>query len=138
MLMDTSIVAELERRLGPGRVASGDAINADDLHDESLHRRHRIPLAVVRPRSTAEVAEVARLASAHGVAIVARGSGTGLSGGATPVTGGLVVSFADMNQILRVDERDHVAVVQPGVTLRELDEALIDRKSTRLNSSHRH
>ena len=125
MRMDTSIVAELERRLGPGRVAAGDAIHDDDLHDESLHRRHRIPLAVVRPRSTAEVTEVARLANAHGIALVPRGSGTGLSGGATPVTGGLVVSFADMNQIIRVDERDHVAVVQPGVTLRELDEALL-------------
>lgn len=125
--MTTSpLIDLLERALGADRVTYGDSINDDDLHDESLHRRHRRPLAVVRPRSTEEVAAVARFASEHGLAIVPRGSGTGLSGGTTPVEGGLVVSFADMNSIIRIDERDHVAVVQPGVTLFQLDEALAE------------
>ena len=102
----------------------GAAIRDDDLHDESLHRQVRTPLAVVRPRTTAEVCEAVRVAHEYGLAIVARGSGTGLSGGATPVAGGIVISFADMNEIVRIDEADHVCVVQPGVTLRELDDAL--------------
>jgi len=115
---------ELVARLGADRVLSGERINPDDLHDESLHPRKRTPLAVVRPRSTEEVAETARFASRHSLAIVPRGSGTGLSGGVTPVGGGLVVSFSEMNQVLHVDERDHVAVVQPGVTLNELEAVL--------------
>jgi glycolate oxidase len=123
-VVDSTLINELERRVGTGRVSHGAGINDDDLHDESLHRRPRVPMAVVRPRSTAEVVEIARFASEHQIPIVPRGSGTGLSGGATPVTGGLVVSFSDMNAVLRIDDRDHVAVVQPGITLRELDEAL--------------
>ncbi len=118
------LLSELTRLLGADAVASGESINPDDLHDESLHQRSVTPLAVLRPRSTADVQAIARFASQHGLALTPRGSGTGLSGGATPVNGGLVVSFSKMNHVLSIDEGDHVAVVQPGITLRELDEAL--------------
>src|SRR5690606_7954247 len=53
-----------------------------------------------------------------------RGSGTGLSGACVPVEGGVVVSFERMASILEIDATNHVAVVQPGVTLQQLDEAL--------------
>ena len=122
--MVSSHLTELEELLGADRVTSGASMSDDDLHDESLHRRVRSPLAVVRPRSTVEVAALARFATSRRLPIVPRGSGTGLSGAATPVEGGLVVAFDAMNDILDVDERDHVAVVQPGVTLRALDDAL--------------
>jgi glycolate oxidase len=98
--------------------------NPDDLHDESLHPRHVEPFAVVRPATTSDVSEIARIASRHGVPITARGSGTGLSGGATPVPGGIVVSFSRMNRLIRIDVNDHMAVVQPGITLRELNDEL--------------
>ena len=55
-----------------------------------------MPLAVVLPGSTGEVSEVLRLASEHGVAVVARGSGTGLSGAAIPVADGILVAFDRM------------------------------------------
>jgi glycolate oxidase len=58
------------------------------------------------------------------VAITPRGSGTGLSGAVTPTAGGIVISFERMNQVLRLDVADHVVVVQPGITLRELNAAL--------------
>ncbi len=125
--MGDTILEELVERLGVGQVSWGDDINPDDLHDESLHQRARTPLAVVRPRTSADVVEIARIASAHGLPVVARGSGTGLSGAVTPVGGGLVVSFSQMNRVLHLDERDHVVVVQPGITLRELDEVLAAR-----------
>jgi glycolate oxidase len=98
--------------------------NPDDLHDESLHRTFVEPFAVVRPSSTEDVSAIAKIASRHGLAMTARGSGTGLSGAATPVSGGIVISFERMNQVLRVDTKDHVVVVQPGLTLRELGEYL--------------
>lgn len=118
------LLRELTTALGATQIDVGERVNPDDLHDESLHPRAVTPLAVLRPRTTADVVTIARLASAHGVPVTPRGSGTGLSGGSVPVNGGLVVSFAAMNAVLRIDTTDHVAVVQPGVTLRELGEAL--------------
>ena len=81
------------------------------------------PLAVVRPATAAEVARVVELAAEAGVPLTARGSGTGLSGACIPVDGGIVVSFERMNEILEIDLDNHVAVVQPGVTLEQLDQA---------------
>ena len=98
--------------------------NPDDLHDESLHQRHVEPFAVVRPETTEQVAAVVAAAASHGVAITARGSGTGLSGAATPSEGGIVISFERMNQVLHLDVNDHVVVVQPGITLRDLNATL--------------
>ncbi len=100
------------------------AHDQSDLHDESLHVREREPYAVARPHSTAEVVELVRWADRYDVPVTPRGSGTGLSGGALPVDGGLVISFDQMRDVVRVDLGDHVAVVQPGVTLRELNDAL--------------
>jgi glycolate oxidase len=83
-----------------------------------------LPLAVVTPTSAEQVADVLRLCSEHGVPVTARGSGSGLSGGATPVDGGIVVSFERMQRIVEIDVAGHVAVVEPGVQLAQLDEAL--------------
>ncbi|MGA7833696.1 MAG: FAD-binding oxidoreductase [Acidimicrobiales bacterium] len=115
---------ELTRIVGPDAVTFSPHHNPDDLHDESLHVRHVEPLAVVRPQTTAHVVEIAKFASKFGLPVTPRGSGTGLSGAATPVAGGIVVSFERMNRVLRLDTNDHVVVVQPGITLRELAEVL--------------
>ncbi|MDQ2952714.1 MAG: FAD-binding protein [Chloroflexota bacterium] len=74
-----------------------------------------IPDAVVLPEDTADVAKVARFCHEKGVPIVPRGAGTGLSGGAIPVEGGVVVSFARMARILEIDVANRRAVVQPGL-----------------------
>ena len=73
------------------------------------------PDAVVLPSETADVARLARFCAEHGVPIVPRGAGTGLSGGAIPVFGGVVLSFARMARILEIDVPDLRAVVQPGL-----------------------
>ena len=120
----TTLRAELLEIVDESHVTFSPAHRLDDLHDESLHPHASDPFAVVRPTSTAQVADLCALATRHALAITARGSGTGLSGGATPVTGGLVVSFDQMNRVVSLDLDDHVAVVQPGITLRELNDAL--------------
>ena len=74
-----------------------------------------IPQAVVLPRTTAEVAAAVAIASDHGVPFVARGAGTGLSGGAMPIAEGIVIGLARMNQVLDVDVPNRRARVQPGV-----------------------
>ncbi|MDO8506094.1 MAG: FAD-binding protein, partial [Candidatus Limnocylindria bacterium] len=73
------------------------------------------PDAVVLPNDTADVAALARFCHEHGVPIVPRGAGTGLSGGAIPIEGGVVVSFARMARILEIDVANRRAVVQPGL-----------------------
>ena len=82
--------------------------------DGLTHGRVR-PALVVLPRSTEEVAAVVRLAQAAGVAIVPRGAGTGLSGGARPSPGCLVVALSRMRRILAVDLEDGWMRVEPGV-----------------------
>jgi len=109
--------------VGRDHVLTGSAVHDDYAHDEALTAQPETPLAVVRPERTAEVAAVLRLAHDDRVAVVARGSGTGLSGGSVPRPDGILLSFERMNRILEIDTQNHVAVVQPGVTLEELDRA---------------
>lgn len=120
----SALRSELVDLLGAAAVAFFPDVQPDDLHDESLHRQPVEPLCVVHPTTTEQVAAIARLASEHRIPLTPRGSGTGLSGAASPVPGGIVVSFARMNRVCSLDVKDHVAVVQPGMTLRELTEAL--------------
>jgi glycolate oxidase len=116
------LVAALTAIAGAENVLTGDRIADDYTHDEALTVAHQSPVAVVKPAATDDVAAILRLANASGVPVTARGSGTGLSGAAQPQPGGVVVSFERMNRVLEIDEQNHVAVVQPGVTLAELDE----------------
>lgn len=78
------------------------------------------PAAVLLPGSTAEVAAILRLAHEELLPVTPRGAGTGLSGGALPVHGGLVLSVERMNHILEIDPRDLVAEVESGVVTGEL------------------
>src|SRR5919107_688200 len=114
----------LENVVGAGQVLTGDAISDDYTHDEALTATPIRPLAVARPADTDEVAGLLQWASDEGVPVTARGSGTGLSGACIPREDGVLVSFERMAEILEIDDANHVAVVQPGVTLHELDEAL--------------
>ncbi|HEX8189036.1 MAG TPA: FAD-linked oxidase C-terminal domain-containing protein, partial [Pyrinomonadaceae bacterium] len=82
--------------------------------DGLTHYRHR-PRAVVFPASTEEVAEVLKLLSRERVPLVPRGAGTGLSGGALAVGGGVCVELARMRRVLRVDAENRLAVVEAGV-----------------------
>jgi glycolate oxidase len=117
------VLAALSRVVGAEHVLVGDAVNEDLTHDESLTSTWQSPLAVVQPADTEQVCSIVALATEHGVPVTARGSGTGLAGACVPRPDGVVVSFARMNAILEVDVDNHVAVVQPGVTLAELDAA---------------
>jgi glycolate oxidase len=70
---------------------------------------------IVFPTSTEQVSEVVKLANREGIPFVARGAGTGLSGGCLPAEGGLVISLMRMNRVLEVDYDNQIAVVEPGV-----------------------
>ena len=110
--------------VGPDNVVAGDAVKDDYTHDEALTATPRRPLAVVSPASTDEVAAVLRLANERRIPVTARGAGTGMSGACIPCADGIVVSFERMNRIVEIDADNYVAVVEPGVTLDQLDAEL--------------
>jgi glycolate oxidase len=83
---------------------------------DGLTGRRVVPALVAHPETTEHVQAVLRACHAHRVPFVARGAGTGLSGGALPVADGVVVSLARMNRVLEVDLAGQRVVVQPGVT----------------------
>lgn len=80
----------------------------------------RRPLAVVFPETTQEVAALLKWAVAHGVPVIARGSGTGLSGGAVPVDGGIVMCLAKFDKVLELDRANLCLLTEPGVLTAEI------------------
>lgn len=78
------------------------------------------PRAVVLPGDKTDVVQIVKRCRAHGVSFVPRGAGTGLSGGALALDGGVIIECARMDRILRVDPEDRIAVVQPGVVNADL------------------
>jgi glycolate oxidase subunit GlcD len=91
--------------------------------DGLTHYRHR-PRAVVFPTSTEEVSEVLKLLSRERVAVVPRGAGTGLSGGALALGGGVCVELARMRRVLKVDAENRLAVVEAGVVNAQVSRAV--------------
>jgi glycolate oxidase len=81
-------------------------------------------LAVVRARSVDDVRATLQLAHEHGVAVVPRGAGTGLAGGALAGDGTIVLDVSGLDRILEIDPTDELAVVEPGVITAELDRAV--------------
>lgn len=90
---------------------------------DGLSAYRRIPLAVALPEDEAQVVAVMKACYAAGVPVVARGAGTGLSGGAMPHEQGLVLSLAKLKRIVRIDKYSRTAVVQPGVRNLAISEA---------------
>ncbi len=116
----TDILGLLAAATAPDRVLAGD-VNDDYSHDEALAGQPQRPLAVVIPTTTAEVSAILRIANEHLIPVTARGSGAGVSGAVIPRPDSIVVSFEQMRRV-QIDEENLVAVVQPGVTLIEIDE----------------
>jgi glycolate oxidase len=109
-----SLVAELERAVGAGAVIS-EPSRMRTYECDGLTGHRAVPQAVVLPRTTAQVQAAVRVCHARGIPFVARGAGTGLSGGAVPIAEGIVIGLARMSQILEVDVPNRRVRVQPGV-----------------------
>ena len=83
-----------------------------------------LPAVVVEPDTTAQVSAILRLATEHGIPVTPRGGGTGLSGGALPVSGGICLSTRRFNRILEIDTQNLQAVVEPGVITQRFQEVV--------------
>jgi len=117
----TGVVDALRELLPPERVLWHDYDLMLYEYDGSIDK-HR-PLAVVFPLSAQEVSQVVRACDRFGVPYTARGAGTGLSGGAIPAHGGVLISLARMNRILEIDVDNLRAIVEPGVVNMRLGQA---------------
>jgi len=91
---------------------------------DGLSVYRQLPLLVVLPETVEQVQQVLRICSEYKVPVVARGAGTGLSGGALPLADGVLLSLAKFNQILDIDLQNRCARVQPGVRNLAISEAV--------------
>ncbi len=109
------IVAAL-RRIVPGEGVIDSERERAAYESDGLTAYRQLPLVVVLPSDTQQVAAVLKYCAAQGVKVVPRGSGTSLSGGALPLGDGVLLGLGKLNRILDLDFANRCAVVQPGVT----------------------
>ncbi len=115
------VVSALTTLLSPDRVVTDkDALiqyGQDETEDYVFP-----PEVIVKPENASEVAGIMKLATEYGIPVTPRGGGTGLSGGALPVNGGICLSMERFNRILSIDQQNFQAEVEPGVTTQRLQE----------------
>ncbi|WP_232666243.1 FAD-binding oxidoreductase [Pseudonocardia sp. TRM90224] len=118
---------ELSAAVAPQHLLTDPDTVRPYLHDEAEWAAYGAAVAVVRPGSTAEVAAVVKACAAHGIPVVTRGAGTGLSGGANAVDGCVVLSTERMREIVETNPAERIAVVQPGVVNDDLRAAAAEQ-----------
>jgi len=122
-VLPASILAALRNIVGgPHLILHPTQLRAYEC--DGLTNLRELPAAVVLPGSAAEVQAIVQLCAAHKIPFIARGAGTGLSGGALPTAGCLVLGLARLNRILAVDLDNARVTVQPGVTNAQVTEAV--------------
>ena len=122
------VADELRRIVGDRFVVFDDpdglaAYSRDEVAEE--HYAH-MPECMVRPVSSDEISSVLKLANRERIAVTPRGAGSGLSGGAVPVHGGIVLLCDRMNRIIEIDRANMMVVVEPGVVTNEINDVLKD------------
>ena len=126
--VSTAIVAELKA------ICGDDFVIFDDLkklkkysHDQVPGQKYaHMPEAAVLPKTAGEISAIMKLANREKIPVTPRGAGSGLSGGAVPVYGGILLSVERMDEIIEIDRQNLMAVVEPGVVTNKLDEVIKD------------
>jgi glycolate oxidase len=121
--VNADILAALRQIVGEGRVLVGAEALEPYAHDETVGLQ-AAPEVVVRVTSAQQVAEVFKLAQREHIPVTPRGAGYGLSGGAVPVQGGIVLSTEKMNRILEIDKKNLMVTVEPGVITGDIHRAV--------------
>ena len=123
MITASALADEIKAVMDPAYVIS-DAETARAYECDGLAIYRQLPLLVVLPGTTSEVQAVMRICHRHGVPVVARGAGTGLSAGAMPHPAGVVLSLARLARVLEIDPLARIARVEPGVTNLSISQAV--------------
>ncbi|MGD0918662.1 MAG: FAD-linked oxidase C-terminal domain-containing protein [Thermodesulfobacteriota bacterium] len=121
--VDESAIRRLIEIAGPKAVYSDEDTLTIYSKDETIGISHR-PEIVVKPTTSKEILEIMRLANIENIPLTPRGKGTGLSGGAIPVYGGIVLSCERMEKILDIDHENLMVITEPGIITGELQKAV--------------
>lgn len=122
----TDIVSRLQEIVGSKNIIFADPEKMEAYsHDEVAEKEYaHMPDVVVKPSSAEEVSAIMKLAYEENIPVTPRGAGTGLSGGAVPIFGGIILSVENMNRILEIDLDNLMVVVEPGVVTNDINEEL--------------
>lgn len=120
------LVGKLKEIVGEKYVVFGDKEKLEEYsHDEVSEKAYQHEAdALIRPCNAEEISAIMKFANEYNIPITPRGAGSGLSGGAVPVMGGIVMSLDRMDQILEIDAKNLMVVVQPGVITNEINQQL--------------
>jgi glycolate oxidase len=121
-----AVLDELAQICGEANVIFGNKKTLQKYSRDQIpeQRYAHLPEVVVRPKTTGEIAKIMKLANREIIPVTPRAAGSGLSGGAVPVYGGILLSIERMNRIIEIDDQNLMAVVEPGVITNRLAEAL--------------
>jgi glycolate oxidase len=125
-VISSEIADQIASIVGPENVILDKELLERYAHDETEDLRY-FPQIAVKPQTTEQISLLLRLCNEHLIPVTPRGGGTGLSGGALPVHGGLLISMELFNKILDIDERNLQATVEPGVITEVFMNAVADR-----------
>ncbi|MBT4485274.1 MAG: FAD-binding protein [Candidatus Latescibacteria bacterium] len=125
MLIEPGVISDLKSVLGPDNVIT----HSSELFAYSYDGQpiNAIPDAMVMASNVQEVAEIVRFAGSHHIPLVARGAGSGMTGGSVPEKGGIVLNLELMNRIIHINEEDLIGYVQPGVITGEFQKEAAGR-----------
>lgn len=110
------------KKIIPGKVHEKEEINEDYFHDEMPIYGKGIPEVVIEATNTEDIAAIVKLCFENNIPVIPRGAGTGLTGAAVALHGGVLIDMSKMNQILDYDKENFVVRVQPGILLNTLAE----------------
>ncbi len=120
MKIDNAIIKKLMGIVG----TEHSSTEKEDLlvYSYDATKQKALPDIVLSPHSTKEVSAIMTVADKHRIPVYPRGAGSGLSGGSIPLEGGIVLNMAGMNRIIEIDEKNLIAVVEPGVVVKDLQD----------------
>lgn len=121
-----AVINNLQNIVGEAYIFIDEETKANYGHDETEHLLY-LPDVVVKPKTTAEVAAIMKLCNEHKINVTPRGAGTGLSGGALPHLGGVLLSTERLNTIINIDERNLQVTTEPGVITEVLQNAVKEK-----------
>ena len=125
-MLSTELIQQFKSIVGENYVFTDKETLYDYSHDETEKLSYP-PSVVLKPRTAEEISAIMRLCNAHKIPVTPRGAGTGLSGGALPIHGGVILSVERMNRILEIDERNLQVTAEPGVITEDLQNAVKEK-----------
>ena len=125
-ILTGELLQQIKEMIGEAYVFADEESLHHYSHDETEHLKY-LPEVVIKPRTAQEISEVMKLCNEHLIPVTPRGGGTGLSGGALPHKGGVLISMERFNTILTIDERNGQVITEPGVITEVLQNAVKER-----------